>query len=235
MKKINFDLENMWEVIDTVLLDMDGTLLDKHFDDYFWERYVPEQYAVQKRISVDEAKNKLLALYKSREGTLEWTDLDFWSDQLELDIPGLKMQVDHLIQVHPYVVDFLKFCRLRQKKIYLVTNAHDKTLDIKLNKTAIGPYFDKFICSKDIGKAKEEAAFWDRLANKLQLDKQKTLLADDTEAVLQTAEQFGIKYLIFVAKPSSKSPVSYSESFPSILYFKELIAGGWSKQLSYGR
>ena len=34
-----------WDDITWVLLDMDGTLLDKHFDDYFWETLVPEEYA----------------------------------------------------------------------------------------------------------------------------------------------------------------------------------------------
>ncbi len=31
-----------------VLLDMDGTLLDKYFDDYFWEHLLPEKYAEKK-------------------------------------------------------------------------------------------------------------------------------------------------------------------------------------------
>ena len=34
-----------WNDIDTVLLDMDGTLLDRHFDDHFWLDHVPKRYA----------------------------------------------------------------------------------------------------------------------------------------------------------------------------------------------
>jgi len=30
--------------------------------------------------------------------------------------------------------------------------------------------------------------------------------------------------LLFVARPSSRSPVNYSAVFPSILYFKELMS-----------
>ncbi len=33
-----------WDNIDTVLLDMDGTLLDLGFDNWFWQPHVPEQY-----------------------------------------------------------------------------------------------------------------------------------------------------------------------------------------------
>ena len=34
-----------WSDIDTVLLDMDGTLLDLHFDNHFWLEHLPQRYA----------------------------------------------------------------------------------------------------------------------------------------------------------------------------------------------
>jgi FMN phosphatase YigB (HAD superfamily) len=39
MPKITIPLDE----IKYVLLDMDGTLLDKYFDDYFWEHLLPER------------------------------------------------------------------------------------------------------------------------------------------------------------------------------------------------
>jgi len=212
-----------WEKIDTVLLDMDGTLLDKHFDDYFWEHYVPEIFAEKNDLTPREARKELLARYKSIEGTLAWTDLDYWSEKLGLDIPALKLKIDHLIQVHPYVVDFLKYCRMIGKKIHLVTNAHSKTLDIKMRKTDIGGYFDRIICSEDVGLPKEEPEFWQLLEATLDFDRRRTLLADDNENVLQSAETYGIGVLIYVARPSSRAEISYSVRFPSIVYFNELI------------
>ena len=214
-----------WSTVDTVLLDMDGTLLDRHFDDYFWEQFVPEKYAEKNYLAFTEARKQLLAKYKSRQGTLDWTDLDFWSQELELDIPALKIKVDHLIAVHPYVVDFLSFCAYKNKKTYLVTNAHSKTLDIKLEKTAISGYFARIVCSQEIGVAKEDPLFWRKLEIMLDFDKKRTLLADDTEAVLRTAKDFGIAFLFFVARPSSRLPTQYSADFPSIDYFNELFQG----------
>jgi putative hydrolase of the HAD superfamily len=215
--------EPQWEDIDTVLLDMDGTLLDKHFDDFFWEHYVPEIYAEVNDLTPLEARKELLARYKSIEGTLAWTDLDYWSRELGLDIPALKLKINHLIQVHPYVIDFLQYCRQLGKKVHLVTNAHSKTLDIKMQKTAIGEHFDRIICSQDLGLPKEDPLFWQKLQSILDFDKQRTLLADDNENVLQAARNFGMGQLVYVARPSSREDISYSKEFPSIVYFKELI------------
>ena len=215
--------EPVWDKIDTILLDMDGTLLDKHFDDYFWEHYVPEIFAGKNDLTPLEARKELLARYKSIEGTLAWTDLDYWSEKLDLDIPALKLKINHLIQVHPFVVDFLQYCANFEKKVHLVTNAHSKTLDIKMRKTDIGSYFDRIICSQDIGLPKENPEFWERLESLLGFDKQRTLLADDNENVLQAAQTYGMGVLIFVARPSSRAEILYSEKFPSIVYFKELI------------
>jgi len=220
-KKNNLNFS--WSEIETVLLDMDGTLLDKHFDDYFWEQYVPENYSLLHDIPIDQARLELLYRYKKFENTLSWTDLNHWSLELGLDIPELKLRVEHLIDVHPYVKDFLKFLKRIGKKIFLVTNAHPKTLAIKLKKTELGPWFDRIICSDELGFAKEQPNFWDSLEKKLEYSREKTLLADDTERVLLAAQRHGIKHLIFIARPSSRKEIQCSEHFPSIEYFNELI------------
>ncbi len=212
-----------WAEIDTILLDMDGTLLDKYFDDFFWEEYVPKIFGEQNRMTPEQARKELLKRYQAVESTLQWTDLDYWSEQLGLDIPELKCKVDHLIQVHPFVLDFLQFIRQSGKKIHLVTNAHSKTLEIKLRKTAIGPWFDRLVCAEEVGEAKEHPAFWDRLEKILHYDRKRTLLADDTAKVLHSARQYGMGFLVYVARPSSRLPVSYSPEFPSIVTFDELI------------
>lgn len=214
-----------WDAIDTVLLDMDGTLLDRYFDDYFWEHHLPETYGRKHGLPLAEAKATLLARYRREEGTLAWTDLDFWSDKLGLDIPTLKLQVEHLIQVHPYVIDFLDFCQKKGKHLHIVTNAHSKTLEIKMRKTAIGHRFHSIVCAGEVGMAKEEPGFWEKLKRIIPYHESRTLLADDNEAVLASARAHGIAHLIYVARPSSTLPVRYSPDFPSIVYFKELISG----------
>ena len=212
-----------WSQIDTILLDMDGTLLDKYFDDHFWEEYVPKIFAETHKMSAEDARKELLERYQQVENTLQWCDLDYWSKQLGLDIPELKCKVDHLIKVHPYVIDFLEYAKSINKDVHLVTNAHSKTLDIKMRKTALGSHFDRIVCAEEIGYAKEQHKFWEKLEDHLGLNKKRTLLADDTAKVLHSANQYGMGFLVFVARPSSRIPVKFSPDYPSITYFNELI------------
>jgi len=210
--------------IEYVLLDMDGTLLDKYFDDYIWEHLLPEKYAEKKKITFGRAKEELLGRYKIHEGTLNWTDIDFWSREVDIDIPALKEQMRHLIEVHPHVEEFLQILRQQGKKIFLLTNAHYKVLDIKLKKTELGKYFDAAVTSFETGYAKEEIGFWEKVQKRLKFDKEKTLFIDDTEAVLKTAKQFGIKYILYKAYASSRAEKGHSPHFPAIHDFRELMS-----------
>jgi len=206
-----------------VLLDMDGTLLDKYFDDYFWEHLLPEKYAEKKNITFGRAKEELLARYKTHEGTLNWTDIDFWSREVDIDIPALKEQIHHLIEIHPHVEDFLKMLRRHRKKVFLVTNAHYKVLDLKLKKTELGRYFHAAITSCEIGYPKEMPEFWKKAEKQLGFEKEKTLFIDDTVAVLKTAAKYGIRYILHKTYASSKAKKATKEEFPVIEDFRELM------------
>ena len=212
-----------WNNIDTVLLDMDGTLLDKHFDDHFWEDYVPSQYALMNGISDVEAKEELMPRYRSQEETLDWANLDYWSHQLGLDIPALKRQIQHLIAIHPNVVDFLERLKAVGKGVYLVTNAHGKTLDLKMQRTSLAHRFDGIITSHEIGMPKEDPVFWEHLRKVVPFDPERTLLGEDTEAVLRSASRYGIRYLVFVSNSSSAKPSNDSGSYFSVQDFGEIM------------
>ncbi len=206
-----------------VLLDMDGTLLDKYFDDYFWEHLVPEKYADKHGITFGRAKEALLQRYRSHEQTLNWTDIDFWSHELGLDILALKEQIRHLIEIHPHVENFLQLMMSRKKKVYIVTNAHDKVLDLKLRKTEIGKYLTGTITSAAIGFPKERVEFWQKAEERLGFARENTLFVDDTLAVLKTAREYGIKYVVYKARGNSKLEPGYSPDFSAVMDFNELM------------
>jgi putative hydrolase of the HAD superfamily len=209
-----------------VLLDMDGTILDKYFDDFFWEHLLPEKYAEKNNITFGKAKEELLGRYKSHEGTLNWTDIDFWSKEVDIDIPALKEQMRHLIEVHPHVEEFLQMLKHHRKKIYLVTNAHYKVLELKLKKTMLGKYFDSALTSFETGYPKEMIEFWKKAEKRLGFEKDKTLFIDDTKAVLRTAKAYGIRYILFKAYSSSRAEKDKSKEFASISDFRELMGSG---------
>ena len=214
---------NNWNEIDWVLLDMDGTILDKYFDDYFWEFLLPKEYASMHNISFEKAREILFSLYKKEEGTLNWTDLDFWSRVLGLDLFKLKEDIKNLIRVQPNAMDFLKFLRDKRKKVALVTNAHYKSLELKLKQTNLKNYFDYIITAFDIGEPKERLTFWENLRKLLKFSPYRAMFIDDNEMVLEAARQASIKYVIYKGKPSLNGSSRFSKKFPTIISFKELM------------
>jgi putative hydrolase of the HAD superfamily len=211
--------------IEHVLLDLDGTLLDKYFDDYFWHHLVPEKYAEKHDMSFGKARDYLFKTYEHHEGTLKWTDIDFWSRELDLDIPALKEQIRHLIDVHPHVEDFLNEMRRRKKHIALLTNAHSKAVKLKFRETGIGKYFDDVITSAEMGAPKEDRLFWEKAERVLGFDRERALFIDDTEECLRAARDFGIRYVVLKGRASSKEEPKSSNAFVYITDFNELMEG----------
>jgi 5'-nucleotidase len=208
-----------------VLLDMDGTLLDLRFDNHFWKEFVPLKFAEKRGLSIEHAKAHLIPRFKSKEGTLDWYCLDYWSDTLQLDIAGLKAELAELIAVLPHVNEFLEQIKRSSQRILLVTNAHRDSLELKMEKTGLQPFFDSLVSSHDFGVPKEHNAFWQCLHNKHPFDKQTTLLIDDNTAVLNSARQYGIAFLVSVSRPDSGMPKKDITDFPAIEDFRELLLG----------
>jgi putative hydrolase of the HAD superfamily len=214
-----------WQAIDTVFLDMDGTLLDLHFDNHFWQEHVPLRYAEKHAISVDDAKQALYPRFRAVEGTMDWYCVDYWSRELGLDISALKRELEHLIQVHPHVAEFLETLRRSGRRIALLTNAHHKVIDLKMASTGLAEHFDHLICAHAFRVPKEDPQFWPRLAAEDHFDPQTTLFVDDSLPVLRAARDYGIRHLRAVRLPDSKLPPKQTDNFIAIESFSELIEG----------
>ncbi|MDH5631676.1 MAG: GMP/IMP nucleotidase [Gammaproteobacteria bacterium] len=211
-----------WPDIDKIFLDMDGTLLDLHYDNHFWLEHVPRRYAEANSLSLQQSKDFLYARFKEDEGTLNWYCVDYWSDQLGLDIPLLKQEVNHLIAVHPHVIDFLKAARAMNKRVVLVTNAHGKVLDIKMNRTQLAGYFDRLITAHDLGLPKEGTGFWVRFQEIEAFDSERTLLVDDSLPVLDAARAYGFRHLLCIHAPDSRAGSRRISAYPAIDTFDEI-------------
>jgi len=212
-----------WNQIDSILLDLDGTLLDLNFDLHFWLEYLPKIYSEKNNMTKQQAQDIILKMLNAEKGKLNWYCIDFWQEKLNLDIMELKNNISHLIKVHPHVIIFLKQAKKQDKKIYLVTNAHRKTIKLKMSVTQLQDYFDGIVSSHDFGFAKQEQAFWHNLSEVIHIDKNRTIFFDDSADVLQSAFDFNIKHVIAISKPSSKIRSEIVPGFLNIENFSEVL------------
>jgi putative hydrolase of the HAD superfamily len=205
-----------WSKIETVLLDMDGTLLDLRFDNYFWQTVVPKFYADKEAISLAEAVNFLTPIFKSQEGLLNWYCLDYWSETLGIDIAKLKVDTQEHIKELPQARAFLSAVQVSGKRCVLVTNAHADSLSIKMQKTGLVEFFDAIVSAHDVGYPKEQQDFWHKFHKLEQFEKSTTVLVDDSLSVLQAADTFGVKYLVAITKPDSTEPPRIVHDFTAV-------------------
>lgn len=212
-----------WPDVDTVLLDMDGTLLDLHYDNHFWQVYVPGKFAERHGLPYAEAHAECFRRYNAKAGTLDWYCVDYWTEQLELDIVRLKAEVAHLIAVHPDVREFLAALRAAGKRVVLVTNAHRKALNLKMLHTGLEVHFEAMHVSHEYGLPKEEPRFWAALQAREPFNPARTLLVDDSLPVLRSARQFGIRYLLAVYKPDTRQPEKDVGEFMALRRFAEVM------------
>lgn len=215
-----------WSRIDTVLLDMDGTLLDLHYDNHFWLEYLPAAYARHTGQDSELARSQLLGRLDSARGTLDWYCLDYWSAQLGLDIPALKREIRHMVAIRPHALDFLERLHGARQQVLLVTNAHPTTLEIKMEQVDIRHWFDAIVVSHSLQAPKEQRLFWERLQQQHPFDPARTLLIDDTESVLAAAQAFGIGHLLTLLQPDSRRQRRVDTRFPGIHHFDEIMPEG---------
>lgn len=214
-----------WSEIDTVLLDMDGTLLDLHFDNHFWLEYLPRRYAEHHGISRAMADLELQPLFEAHAGKLTWYCLDFWSAELKLSVSALKREVAHLIALKPDADRFLAALRQTGKRVALITNAHRDSLSLKLEKVELAPWFDRLISSHDYGFPKEDQQFWFALQQDFPFDPARTLFIDDSLPILRSACRYGIAHLLGVRRPDSRQPPRDTAEFEAVETYRELLEG----------
>jgi 5'-nucleotidase len=214
-----------WAHIDTVLLDLDGTLLDLAFDNHFWLEIVPAAYAAARSTSIEAARAEIAPLFRAREGTLPWYCIEHWSRELDLDIEALKRANTQRIAWLPGAREFLAYLRAAGKRVVLLTNSHPQVLRIKDEKTGVLGYFDAAFTSHEFGVPKEAAQFWEAVRAVEPFDSQRSLFADDSPAVLRAAQAAGIRWIYGVRRPDSVETVREHLSIATVDAVSELVCG----------
>ncbi|WP_426358765.1 GMP/IMP nucleotidase [Pseudocolwellia sp. HL-MZ19] len=212
-----------WSKISTVLLDMDGTILDLHFDNHFWLHHLPLRYSESAQISLDEAQQKLMGHYERVFGTIDWYCLDYWAEQTKLPITDLKREVQHLIKLRDDAHHFLVALKESGRKVILVTNAHPNSLSLKIERTQLDKYFDTLYSTHEFGVTKESQLLWERLQAKEGFELESTLFVDDSLPILASAQQYGIGHLLAITNPDSKKADNVITQYPAISNYDVLL------------
>jgi len=212
-----------WQRIDTVLFDMDGTLLDLQYDNFVWNHLLPRQYAQFHDLPLEEASTILSSHMREIFGRIEFYCLRYWAEHTRLDVLAPHRQATHLIRWRPAAREFVRAIRHAGKRTLLVTNAHRDSIDIKHAHSGVGDEFDAVVSSHDFGAPKESPDFWEALRALHPFDPGRTLFIDDNAHVLDAAQAFGIEFVMTIAQPDSSRPRRSDLAHPAIEDFALLF------------
>ena len=188
-----------------MLVDMDGVILDNTYDYNFWQNQIPGVISKNKNISFEDAKRLAVQIFNYKKNTKDWYDVDYWSNMLNVDIEAEKrssISFDR-IQLYEGVTETLN--KLKDNfRLILITNAHRKTLNIKLEKYDLNPYFENMICAHELHYVKENIQLWYMLKSRFELDYTKTLLIEDTMNNIKVGLSAGISQAVYLGDESYK-------------------------------
>lgn len=206
----------MLNLCETLMLDMDGTVLDLAYDNYVWKELVPARYAETKGMSVEDARSRLYAKYRAIQGDIEWYCLDHWSERLGLDVLELHRDVNDRIVFLPGARNFLQAMHENDVRVLLVTNSHPDTLALKDEVTGLAEFFDAIYTSHEFGYAKERQEFWYALQEEEGFLRESTLFVDDNRTVLESADTYGVEMLVEIEQPDSSEPRKNGSAYAGV-------------------
>jgi len=220
---MRFDPKAALAKCDTLMLDMDGTILDLAYDNYMWMTHVPQRWASQNGMSLEQARRHLFEKFGAAQGDLRWYCLDHWSEHLGLDVAQLHRDNHERIGFLPGALEFLQRVRESRVRLLLVTNSHQATLDLKDEVTGLSAYFDGIYTSHAFGFAKERQEFWHALRDATDFDPATTMFVDDNQTVLQSAATYGVQHPVAISRPDTSRPRHDASEFVAVEGLADLI------------
>ena len=212
-----------WSGLDTILLDMDGTILDLAFDNHFWGTVIPREWGLKRGLDTNTSQQRLAPVFANEQGKLNWYCLDFWGDTLDLDIPAIKAQYADGIRWRP------------RQRLFTATAGQSSgrgvdhqrpppDAEMKAERLPIAQWFDKMISSHDYGAPKETPAFWNAL-----MGERPSTLSERFSWTIRS--MFGFGEGIWYRRPHHAatarldSPAARVTRFPAIHHFDEISEG----------
>lgn len=194
--------------------DLDGTLVDRDFDDNLWLIELPTAYARQNNVTVEEARAHFRAEYsKVGPNRLEWYDVAYWFAHLKLDadpkevVEGLR----HKVKLYPDVLPELRRLRKMGCRMVVFSNAPRLFLDIKIKAEGLDSFFERVVSvPSDFKKVKSHEGAFHQLAKELGVKPAEiTHIGDSFELDYKPALAEGCKAILIErpdVKPEKRAP-----------------------------
>jgi putative hydrolase of the HAD superfamily len=219
-----------WSGIDTICLDLDGTLLDQAYDNHIWRDLVPQRFAAAHALDLPAAHTEIARRFEARRGTLSWYCIDHWSRDLGIDIGALHREVRSIVAWLPGAREFLTRARNAGKKLLLLTNSHPVALAVKHEQTGVLDYLDASATSHEFGHPKEHAQFWRVAIERFGFEPERSLFVDDNSRMLEAASHAGVRWVFGVRHWDTQAPRREHLHHPSVDGVFELaVSGGESR------
>ena len=188
--------------ISVVSFDLDGTLVDKKFDDELWFSHIPRRVSEIEDIPLGKARRRVMAAYDEigREDP-RWFRLDYWLERFGIPEPQEEVieRLARCVTVYPDAAPCLDALRDAGFRLVLVTLARREFHISKLASPVLSDRFEHiFSVPSDFGDVWKDASVWERVVDDLDVSPEHVIhVGDDPEFDLEQPRSIGIRaYLI---------------------------------------
>ena len=199
-----------------ILLDLDGVILDLSYDIKFWELWLPEYVADQTNQSIEEVQEKIQAEIDAQRGTLNFYDLNYWDDLLNVDCMEIIKEQEEKCSYLEGSYEALERLATFKNPKHILTNGDPRIQEYKAEIQDFLKFFDSIFYSMHAGYPKEEKEFWALARHNLNLDFEDAIFIDDDFKVVTAAVKAGIKQVIWITPGKNRILQNGIETFPSL-------------------
>ncbi|MBS3772616.1 MAG: HAD family hydrolase [Candidatus Thermoplasmatota archaeon] len=153
-----------------VSFDLDGTLVDTEYVNHVWLEAIPRIYASQHDVPFTEAKEYVIGEYEQvGQEALEWYDISYWLDVLDLDVSWQELLRRHVDLLRPYPEVSGVIRRLHDSHTLIITsNAAREFIDIETAALGFDDCFAHiFSAVSDFGRTKKHPDVYREICSRL--------------------------------------------------------------------